>query len=102
MHGAVSLSGLDTALLMAPFFALLGFWMFGLDERVAAPRSTVPRSRTFSHFGEHGEPVMTDPNGRPFEPSGTLQRPLQHTPLPTCNAPAAPTGRCARPGIKTV
>jgi hypothetical protein len=93
MLGAVSFSGWDTALLMAPLFALLGFWMFGLDERVAAPKRSRPRSRAFSQVEAHGEPVMTDPDGRPFKPSGTLRRPLQHTPRPPCNAPAVPARR---------
>ncbi len=40
----------DTAILMAPFFGLLAFWMFGLDERVTAPRERSTRR----HFCKTG------------------------------------------------
>jgi hypothetical protein len=56
-------AGWDTAILIAPFFGLLAFWMFGLDERVAAPRERSARRR-FCHTDPNGQSVFCDPDGR--------------------------------------
>jgi hypothetical protein len=63
MHAADLLSGWDTAILMAPFFGLLAFWMFGLDERVTAPREQSTRRR-FCQTDVNGRSRFCDPDGR--------------------------------------
>ena len=65
MHPANFLGPLDTALLAAPFFAMLAAWMFGLDELLAAPRRK-RRSRGFGLITREGRIVLTDPDGRPW------------------------------------
>lgn len=59
------LTGWDTALLMAPFGALLAAWMFGLDELLTAPRAR--RRRAFSLTNLNGREALTDPDGRPWK-----------------------------------
>jgi len=68
-------AGWDTAILIAPFFGLLAFWMFGLDERVAAPRERSARRR-FCHTDSDGRSVFCDPDGR-------TAKTRHATPLPT-------------------
>jgi hypothetical protein len=62
------LTGWDTTLLMAPFGALLGAWMFGLDELLTAPRAR--RRRSFSLTDLGGREALTDPDGRPWRVAG--------------------------------
>jgi hypothetical protein len=81
MNPANLLSTCDTALLMVPIFALLALWMFGLDERVAAPRER-PARRRFCQPDSLGLALFCDPDGRPVE----LRRPVTPPPplLPEC------------------
>jgi hypothetical protein len=58
------LCGLDTALLMTPFGIMLAAWMFGLDQRLASPRTK--RRRAFSLTAVNGRAVLTDPDGKPW------------------------------------
>jgi len=76
MHDANLLTGWDTAILMVPFLGLLAFWMFGLDERVAAPRVRSP-GRSFCQAEGNGKPHGTDPDGKPWRgaPEPTLTAP---------------------------
>jgi hypothetical protein len=64
MHSADLLTGWDTAILTVPFIGLLAFWMFGLDERVAAPRERSTRRR-FCVADGSGPTGFCDPDGRP-------------------------------------
>lgn len=63
MHAANFLASWDTTILMLPFLGLLAFWMFGLDERVAAPRERSTRRR-FCQTDFHGRSQFCDPDGR--------------------------------------
>jgi len=65
MHAAELMTGWDTAVFMLPFFGLLGFWMFGLDERLAAPKKR-PAAPRFSQVECEGRPFLTDPDGKPW------------------------------------
>jgi hypothetical protein len=71
------LSSSDTAILMAPLFGLLAFWMFGLDERVTTPRSQSGRRR-FCQPDTGTGPGFSDPDGR----TARMSRPI--TPPPPC------------------
>jgi hypothetical protein len=77
VHPANSLGNWDTALLAAPFFAMLAAWMFGLDELLAAPRRK-RRNRAFGHISQNGRTVLTDPDGKPWRsapaPPGAASR----------------------------
>jgi hypothetical protein len=70
MHAA-DLTGWDTAILMAPFFGLLALWMFGIDERVAAPRDRSTRRR-FCHTDISGRSRFSDPDGRTVKIRGPI------------------------------
>ncbi|MFZ0392832.1 MAG: hypothetical protein WCF17_18410 [Terracidiphilus sp.] len=65
MSPANVLSEWDTALLMAPFVAMLAAWMFGLDELVFKPRAK--RRARFSLTEANGRVAFTDPDGRPWK-----------------------------------
>jgi len=66
------LTGWDTTLLMAPFGALLGAWMFGLDELLTAPRAR--RRRAFSLTDLDGREALTDPDGRPWKVAASREK----------------------------
>ncbi|HTX75980.1 MAG TPA: hypothetical protein VMD29_07230 [Terracidiphilus sp.] len=72
MHTANFLGPWDTALLAAPFFALLAAWMFGLDELLATPRRK-RRNRGFGLIRRNGRTLLTDPDGRPWRSASHLQ-----------------------------
>lgn len=74
MHNANLLTGLDTGILMVPFFGLLVFSMFGLDERVVAPRGRSTRRR-FCQTDGHGASFLCDPDGRPYKVRGPVTPP---------------------------
>jgi hypothetical protein len=63
MHSADLLTGWDTAILIVPVIGFLAFWMFGLDERVAAPRERSTRRR-FCVADGSGPSGFCDPDGR--------------------------------------
>lgn len=104
MHSAPLLTGWDTALFILPFLGLLGLWMFGLDELLAAPGSNAGRRR-FCQVGTGHDARMTDPDGTlwpralaadcgmiaPAAPSAVSTR-TPRTPVSNMNAD---TYRCA-------
>lgn len=65
MHSTTFLGPWDTAIVMAPLFGLLACWMFGLDERVTAPR-TRPARRHFCRPDWDERPRCSDPDGTPW------------------------------------
>jgi hypothetical protein len=65
MHSSPLLPGWDTAIFILPFFALLGLWMFGLDELLASPGASA-RRRPFCQVGNGKDARMTDPDGTPW------------------------------------
>lgn len=71
------LTGLDTAMLMAPFFVFLVIWMFGLDQRVAAPKVRVPR-RAFCPPDGNVEAHFSDPDGTPWPRRPAKIRPAEN------------------------
>jgi hypothetical protein len=64
---------------MAPFFGLLAFWMFGLDERVAAPRDRSTRRR-FCQVDTNGLRRFSDPDGRTVRIRGPVTPPPPYAP----------------------
>ena len=72
MSPANLLTNWDTALLMAPFAAMLAAWMFGLDELLTAPRAR--RRRTFSLTDLNGREALTDPDGRPWKVAASREK----------------------------
>lgn len=72
MHTSVAFSGWDTAVLMAPLFGLLAFWMFHLDERFAAPRARAGRRHFCEPDGPGGDLGCSDPDGTPWPIRGRL------------------------------
>lgn len=71
MPGAESISTWGTLVLMLPFGLLLALAVFGVDERLAAPRRRSLRVR-FCEMGTNGQPEMADPDGAAwaFETAG--------------------------------
>ncbi|MFP5237301.1 MAG: hypothetical protein ACLGSD_15490 [Acidobacteriota bacterium] len=57
-----SISTLGTLVLMLPFGLLLALAVFGVDERLAAPKRRSVRVR-FCEMGANGQPEMADPDG---------------------------------------
>ena len=80
-------AGWDTAILIAPFFGLLAFWMFGLDERVAAPRERSARRR-FCPTDPDGRSDFCDPDGRPAKTR--RNPPPSYSKIAGNSAPASP------------
>ena len=83
MHAADFLTSWDAAIFMAPFFGLLALWMFGLDERVTAPRDRSTRRR-FCQSDANDDSGFCDPDGK------TAARPTRPQP------PLRPMFRAAR------
>ena len=65
MHFATFLSTWDTLLIMVPLVGMMALGMFGMDERLASPRTHVPRRHKFCGLDEDGQPFLSDPDGRP-------------------------------------
>lgn len=80
MHPDYVPTGWDAALFAAPFFALLGAWMFGLDELIAAPRRKRRSRRVFCHTSLKGHSLPTDPDGRPWKLDSAHPRRAAHSP----------------------
>jgi hypothetical protein len=66
VHDVVLSSGWDTALYAVPVILMLVAGVFRLDELVAAPREASRRHRGPTGVDENGEPMLSDPDGRPF------------------------------------
>lgn len=67
MPGPDSLSPWATLVLMLPFGVLLAMSMFGVDERLAAPKAKRLRAR-FCEVGADGRAELTDPDGSGWRP----------------------------------
>lgn len=63
MHDVVFASGWDTAIIMVPFIGMMALAMFGLDEKLAAPKRPKRSKRGFSHLDRRGSPFVFDPDG---------------------------------------
>jgi hypothetical protein len=64
MDEVILKSGRDTLLVAIPFAVCLFVSIFGLDQWIAKPRENSRRSRPVCGVDEHGEPILTDPDGR--------------------------------------
>lgn len=64
MRPDVFFSGWDTAIVMAPFAALMVLSIFGLDDRLARRSRTIPPRRMFCQVDGQGDPLVRDPDGR--------------------------------------
>lgn len=62
MPGPESISNWGTLVLMLPFGLLLALAVFGVDERLAAPKRRSLRVR-FCEMGADGQPEIADPDG---------------------------------------
>jgi hypothetical protein len=54
----------DTILLALPFIGLMAMCVFGLDERLASPKTVIPRRKKFCELV--GQVTFSDPDGRPL------------------------------------
>ncbi len=93
-----------TLVLMLPFGALLALSLFGLDERIAAPRSRQRSRLRFCEMGDDGQPNVIDPGGKAVKIKPVSQRTagapgFEHDRPPTQQASA---GCCSRPEILSV
>lgn len=68
MVDTVLSSGRDTVLVAIPILTLLLASMFRLDQLIAAPKETGRRDRPPCGMDRNGEPILTDPDGRPSGP----------------------------------
>lgn len=66
MHVTAFLSNWDTLVLMLPVLALMALGMFGIDERITSPKSSIPQRHKFCGLNPDGEPFFSDPDGRPL------------------------------------
>ncbi len=66
MGSAEFLSGWDTTILMVPFLGILAMYMFRLDERFAAPKSSPRNRRFFCGVDPKDRPYLSDPDGQPW------------------------------------
>ena len=73
--GVPSLSGMDILILVAPFLAMLGMAMVGLDERYANPRPKAGARRFFCEVDDQGRLFLSDPDGRLWLPIS--RRPIE-------------------------
>lgn len=68
MHETVLNSGWQTALVAVPFIFLLLVGVFRLDELFVAQRQVARVRRPITGVDENGQPLLSDPDGRPFQP----------------------------------
>lgn len=64
MQSTVSISGLDTLVLMVPFAIILAMGVLGLDGQIAAPKQNRRGRRYFCELGGNGVMDFPDPDGR--------------------------------------
>jgi hypothetical protein len=62
-------SGLDTFMVAAAFAVAVAFGIFRLDSIVARPKGEAQSRERTSGTDEQGEPVLCDPDGRPWADS---------------------------------
>ena len=71
MHETVLNSGWDTFLYAVPVLFMLVVGVFRLDELFAAPKQNARPPQPPSGIDEDGQPLLCDPDGRPFYPTRT-------------------------------
>lgn len=70
MAGTDFVSGWDTTILMVPFLGILVMYLFGLDERFAAPKAPPKSRRCFCGSDPTDGPCLSDPDGQPWQVPG--------------------------------
>jgi hypothetical protein len=63
-------SGLENIVVAICFAGILLVGMFRLDEIIAAPKRAKAVKRSVTGRDKNGQPVFSDPDGRPWDPSG--------------------------------
>lgn len=66
MRELVLKSGWETLLFAVPFLGILVVWLFRLDELISTPKRRAKRRRRPAGLDDDGEPLMSDPDGRPW------------------------------------
>jgi hypothetical protein len=66
VHPIVLKPGWDTILFAVPFIGLMLVVLFRLDHMFSQPKQRSKPRRPPSGLDRHGQPVMTDPDGRPW------------------------------------
>ena len=67
MQEFIANSGSDTLLVAIPSLGLLLISFFRLDQLLASPRQRNKTGRFVSGVDKDGEPIMCDPDGRPWD-----------------------------------
>lgn len=70
IHDATLQSGWDTLLYAVPIFLMMFAGFFRLDELFVSQKSSPKKRRSFSGLDQNGQPMLCDPDGRPFNPRG--------------------------------
>ena len=68
--GCPVLPAWDTFILILPCLGLLGLYIFGLDELVAAPRRRPKSRRSFCQTDARGASYISDPDGNLWQNGG--------------------------------
>jgi hypothetical protein len=68
MHDVVLKSGWDTFLYAAPLLGALFIGFFRLDELISASRQKIDTRPKLTGSDRHGEPLLSDPDGRLWDP----------------------------------
>jgi len=71
--GVPNLPGIDIVILAAPFLAMLGMAMLGLDERFAQAGRNPEGRRFFCEVDDQGRSFLSDPDGRLWFPVSNRQ-----------------------------
>jgi hypothetical protein len=66
VHETVLNSGWDTFLFAVPALFMLLAGVFRLDELFVTPRQGARARRPAAGVDENGQPILSDPDGRPF------------------------------------
>lgn len=66
VHEMVLKSGWETFFIAVPFLAILLMGFFRLDTLWSAPRERTRARRPASGMDQDGEPLLSDPDGRPW------------------------------------
>ena len=77
MHEFYLSSTRDAVLVAVPFLAILALAIFRLDAFFTASKSSAKpadRHRQGCGMDENGEPILVDPDGRPYDSDGRLTR----------------------------
>ena len=73
MGNPVFVSNWDTVVLIVPFLVILAMFLLHLDERFASPKHAPKRRRSFCGVDPNDLPYVSDPDGKPWHPSGRRQ-----------------------------